>query len=196
MSDLRIKDGAGTGSVAIVKEGRLYANSVCTNTLTYQSDSTGYSFIYGIYNKTLPGTDEYTILRIKNVDNSRHFHIHRFILSWNGGSTNHNRTIAGSMYVGTYAPSANYTSTAPSSSNFGVNLTAPSESQIWDGVGNGMTVATNGVLAFSHYFAIGTTDVITDGSIIVPYGLSIGFTVKGEEVGLFSFLVSGWYEAI
>lgn len=194
MSDFRIRDGTGSGETARVQGKRLRTSSVVKSTLANIADESGYSFTYGVFDKTLPGTSEYTILRVKNVDSTRHFHIHRFMLSWNGGSTNFNRVIRGAMYVGTYPPSANYTSLTPSSTNFGKSLTAPSEAQAWDGVGNGMTVATNGLMAFSHFFPVGITDVPLDGSIIVPFGQSIGFTVKGAEVGDFSFLVSGWFE--
>jgi hypothetical protein len=194
MTDLRIKDGTGSGSVVKVENTRLWTQSVMKTTLANTADVSGYSFTWGCYGKTLPGTDEYTILRIKNTDSQRHLHLHRFMLSWNGGDTNHNRCIVGAFYAGTYPPSANYTSLNPSSTNFSMQLTAPSEAQTWDGVGNGMTVATNGIKAFEHYFPQNITDVPLDGSIIVPFGISVGFTVKGEEVGKFSFLVSGWFE--
>ncbi len=196
MSDFRIRDGAGGGESARVMDKRLWTNTVSKTTLANVSDGTGYSFTYGVFDKTLPGTNEYAILRVTNKDSTRHFHVHRFMLSWNGGSTNFNRVLRGAMYVGMPAPSANYTILTPSSTNFGKSLVAPSESQTWDGVGNGMTVVANGVMAFSQFFGQGLTDVPLDGSIIVPFGQSIGFTVKSTEVGDFSFLVSGWYEEI
>lgn len=196
MSDFRIKDGTGGGESARVQDKRLWTASINKSTLANVADGTGYSFTYGVFDKTLPGTNEYTILRIKNLDSTRHFHVHRFMLGWNGGNTNFNRVVRGAMYVGTYPPSANYTSLTPSSTNFGKSLTAPTEAQIWDGVGNGMTVATNGIMAFAQFFRQGLTDVPLDGSIIVPFGQSVGFTVKGTEVGDFSFLVSGWFEEV
>ncbi len=120
MSDLRIKDGTGKGVLARVDpDNRLWTAAVTKDTLGYIADTTGYSFTWGIFAKTLPGTSEYLILRIKNVDSTRHLHLHRFMLSWNGGSTNFNRVIQGAMYVGTYSPSANYTALTPSSTNFG-----------------------------------------------------------------------------
>lgn len=196
MSDFRIKDGAGTGSVAKVENQRLWTRGVSASTLANIANTTGYSFTYGVYDKTLPGADtEYTIFRFKNIDSSREFHIHRLMLSFNGGSTNHDKTIRGAFYVGTYAPTANYTDITASSTNFGKSLTAPSECQVWDGVGNGMTVATNGVFAFSQFFDKGNNDVILDGTLIIPFGQSIGITVKSEEVGDFSFLMSGWFDA-
>ena len=32
------------------------------------------------------------------------------------------------------------------------------------------------------------------GTIIVPFGVSIGFTAKSSEVGDLSLLISGWFE--
>lgn len=194
MSDFRIKDGSGSGSTVKVEDKRLWTKGVASSVLANIANTTGYSFTYGVYDKVLPGTDEYLVVRMKNTDSSREFHIHRMMISYDGGSTNYDKVIRGGFYVGTYPPSANYISIYPSSTNFGKSLTAPSESQSWDGVGNGMTVATNGLLAFSNYFSKGLTDVPLDGTIIVPFGQSIGITVKGDEIGKFSFLLSGWFD--
>ncbi len=194
MSDFRIKDGSGTGSVVKVEGQRLWTKGVASSTLANIANTTGYSFSYGVFDKTLPGTDEYLVFRFKNTDSSREFHLHRLMLSYNGGSTNHDRTIRAGFYVGTYPPSANYTSVTPNSTNFGKSLTSPSECQAWDGVGNGMTTVTNGLFAFSNYFEKGFTDIILDGTIIVPFGQSIGITVKPEEIGVFCFLMSGWFD--
>jgi len=194
MSDFRVKDGAGTGSVARVEDQRLWTKGINSSTLANVANTTGYSFTYGVYDKTLPGTNEYLIFRFKNTDSSREFHVHRLMLSFNGGSTNYNKPIRGAFYVGTYPPTANYTDITPSSTNFGKSLTSPSECQIWDGVGNGITVATNGLFAFSQFFCMGLNDVILDGTIIIPFGQSIGITVKSVEVGDFSFLMSGWFD--
>lgn len=195
MGDTRIKDGTGSGSlVRIDADNRMWTAAVTKDTLGYIADTTGYSFTWSVQDKTLPGTDEYTIMRIKNTDSSRHLHLHRFLFGWNGGSTTWIKPIAAAMYVGTPVPSANYTALNASSTNFSMSLTAPAEAQIWDGVGNGMTVAYNGVRALHSFFRGGTADILLGGSLIVPFGQSIGFTVKSTEVGDFSLLVSGWFE--
>lgn len=195
MSDLRIKDGTGGGSCAKVDgDNRLWTAAVTKDTLGYIADTTGYSFTWSAMRLTLTGTDEHLVLRVKNTDSQRHLHLHRFLVGWNGGSTNFNRQLEAAMYVGTYPPSANYTTLAASSTNFGKTLVAPVEAQVWDGVGTGMTVATKGVRALHSFWKPGNTDIILGGSLIVPFGSIIGFSVQGSEIGVFSLLVSGWFE--
>jgi len=195
MSDQRIKDGTGTSSLARVDaDHRLWTSAVTKDTLGYVALSTGYSFTWVAQQMTLPGTSEYMILRIKNTDSVRNMFMYRFMYGWNGGSTNHNRASEVAMYLGTPAPTANYvTQTAPST-NFGRTLFAPAEAQVWDSVGNGMTVVSNGQRALHSYFEQGHKDIILGGSLIIPFGYSVGFTVKAPEVGMFSMLISAWFE--
>jgi len=195
MSDLRIKDGTGGGALAKVSEdNRMWTEAVTKDTLGWIADETGYSFTWSAQRKTLTGTGEHLLLRIKNTDSQRHLHLHRFLVGWNGGDTNFNRTLEASMYVGTYAPSANYATLEANSTNFGKTLLAPAEAQVWDGVGSGMTVVTNGLRALHSFWVPGLTDVILGGSLIVPFGGIVGFTVQATEIGIASMLISGWFE--
>jgi len=194
MSEFRIKDGGGTGQLVRVTENRLWADSRVQTSMASVSDLLGYAFSWSLGVATLPGTSEYAMLRIENTDPGRHLHVERAVVSWNGGSTNYNRMLKGALYVGMTVPSANSESLTANSLNVGQSITAPASSQRWDEVGNGMTVSSNGVLAFKHLFGPGLTNVEFGGSLVLPFGQAYGITFQGTEVGDFGFTLSGWFE--
>lgn len=196
MGDMRLVDGSGTGEQARIRGHRVHTAAITRTSMSDAADNTGYAFIYPINDITLPGTNEYAILRVKIADVSRHFHLERLLASWDGGSTNFNRVARIGLYRGMSDPSANYEILAAPASNFGLSLTSPTDVQRWDKVGNGMTVASNGTLLCSHYVKAGLSDLTIGGSIILAYGQDLSVTVKATEVGVLSFLMSGWFEEV
>lgn len=194
MSDLIIRDGTGSGQRAKVTSD----NRLGTRSLT-QTDSAAASFErQDAYSLSIldiaPPAVECPVLRFKNVDPVRLFRLNRLHIGWNGGNTNHNRCVRCRMYVGMYPPTANYTTSAAGNLFISSRNTALMEVQKWDGVGNGMTVAANGVKFIASAVAAGLLIIPVDGTIIMSYNDIIGVTAEPEEVGLMSVVISGWYE--
>ena len=192
MSDFIIRDGSGTGYRAKVSSSmRLQTSAVMEPKIHAVSEDNGQAYLFGTGLLTIPAT-EAAVLYIKNVDPDRRLIIADLGLSWNGGTVNRNRVLSGRMYVGMAAPSANATVLTVSSSNLGFNIQALLDARKWNGVGAGMTVASNGVLSAEVNFGAGYTTAPFNGSVILPPNYVLGFTMQGEEAGVAGALFSAW----
>lgn len=194
MSDLRIRDGLGSGNVAEVDEShKLNVRAVAQNDLAYHSAELEAAFQLGLPQRSVTAATEYPVMRFKNTDPNRKFAINRIFVGYNGGDTTGNKCVVGRTYVGMLAPSANATATTPGNLNFSSKKVALADGHIWDGVGNGMTVAANGVLAQTQFFAQGMTTIVVEGSIILGLNDFIAFTVTPEETGKVALIMSGFF---
>lgn len=197
MSLVTIKGARSNRSVEVNDEGKMETTAQTEQEIVHWARSTGKAYTIFMPSTTLNSTNEHGILWIQNTDPDNWFHIQRMAVGWNGGDTNHNRHVIGAMYVSApaYAPSAAYESAKPSS---GINLSknAPPNMNAyrWDGsAADGMTLLTYGQKAFDAVFDDGFTEIGTDGSIIMGLDSVLVFTCKASEIGVFSFLVSGFY---
>ena len=154
------------------------------------------AYIFSMPPRTLPGTSEYMMMWFAPTDTARHAHVERVIYSWNGGSTNHNRVMTVRLYIGTPAPSANAVAFSPGNMWIGDLTPAEGSYYQWNTVGNGMTVASNGVFATGSMYSQGQTPYVFDGGMVIPNGVSVGLTVQGEEEGDFAISVIGFFEGM
>ena len=178
----KIIDGTGTGRLLKINEYN--AAEVCAMIHTEESARAELGFSFGISTKvvTLNSTNPHLLLYIKNINPNMNMRIWVTNISWNGGSTNHNRTLKWSMVGIPNEPTANHTSIAPLNLNFTSGNTAEVTAYKWDGVGDGMTY-TGGVITLEHIFRQGFTANETHGVPIVGLNGSLGLVVTGEEVG-------------
>ena len=193
MSDLVIRDGVGTGTRAQVDAfHRLKVFGIVQPEL-YSASNAGLSFVFAVNDISVPAT-EATILYFQNTDPVNNFHIHEILAGWNGGSTTHARTLIGRFYAGMSAPTANSSTLVPVNLNT-TSTTSPTATILkWNGSGTGLTVASNGALAFSTYVGMGCTSIDFHGAFVIGYNKVIGITLQGEEAGLASIQLVGWVE--
>jgi hypothetical protein len=200
MSDFIIKDGTGSGARTKVDDDhRLYTASRVRTAASVASDD-GLAFSLAANELSLTGGTEYAIMSFTNTDPNRSFHINKIFVGWNGGDTNHDRALTGMIYKGMSVPSDNYyfnedtPSIGPGNLNFGSSTTALADYYLWNGSGDGMVVASSGTKSMSNYFCQGTTILVTDGTIELPFGSSIAFSLRPEETGKAGLVVTGWYQ--
>jgi hypothetical protein len=200
MSDLILKDGTGSGNrVKVDDDNRVYTASRVRTAASLATDE-GLAFSLAANELSLTGDTEYAIIRFTNKDPNRNFHVNKIFVGWNGGDTNHDRALIGMIYKGMSIPSANYyfdedtPSIGPGNLNFGSATAALADCYLWNGTGNGMTVASPGTKVMSNYFCQGVTVLEADGTIMLPFGSDIAFSLKSEETGKAGLVVTGWYQ--
>ena len=119
---------------------------------------------------------------MKNTNADKNLHLWIANFAWNGGSTNHNRTMKWSWVIAPNEPTANHTLVTPGNLNFTSGQVAEATVYKWDGVGDGMTY-TGGIIPSEEIFAQGHSKVEAHGIPIIGLNGAIGFMITGEEVG-------------
>jgi hypothetical protein len=194
MSDLILKDGTGSGyRVKVTSDNSLQVDATTRSNAQYRS-SQGVGFAVALQIQSVTGGTEYAALRFKNTDTTRNWRVNNVFLSYNGGDTNHNRMCEGRFYVGMTAPSANATVVTPGNLNLSSSGVAQADAHVWDGVGSGMTVVSNGVLAYTGLFGPGFNQISFDGATVLGLNDILGLTVKPEETGKIALIMTGWFE--
>lgn len=187
-------DGKGRGYVAeIDSNNRLQTVAVTIPRIAFVSEGKGDAFriLSGFLTVT---TSLGCVFWLKNTSSTQHFHIEKFNVSWDGGSTSFNKPIIMELRGGVSEPSANRTA----SGVIGLNSTIPKTPSVsaysWDEVSTGMTVASTGALTGTGIFSQGTTSVEPQGAIVLGSGGSLGIFAKGAEVGELTVTVEGYFE--
>lgn len=155
--------------IADISTRKENAFSVTTNTITFNS------------------TSEHPWLYIKNTNNNLYLYISSIIYSYNGGDTNHNRTMTKRVYRISEAPTSRYTDCCQANLNIGSNNTALLTAYSWDGSGDGMEIDTTDATDVS-------TSIVSAGSltlgdlegVVLPYNSALLFTYEPEEIGIAS----------
>ena len=195
MSDFIVRDGTGKGNRAKVDDNNRLRMSGVTQSEIYDASNNGLAFAFPANELSIPAT-EASVFWLQNTDATRNFHIQRVYAFWNGGSTSHNRTMVARFYAtsSAVAPSANNVAMSPINLNTTSNNVPVTTAWKWNGTGTGMTVASNGVLAFTGYTGQGHTPIEFEGAFVIGYNKAINITLQGEEAGLAGIVMSGWYE--
>lgn len=199
---MRIEDGKGTGYFAQVDDSnRLSTSSVTVTEVAHVGFDHGQ--VFTMATPLVPvTTSECTVIWFKNTDPERVFALERMIGGWNGDSTNHNRPCYGRFYFGGYGaggtegePTANKTQGAIGNVNTTSANTADALYYYWDGVGNGMTMTTNGVFVGAMILGQGAIDITFGGTILIGPGVTFGLTMQAEAAaGQASIIVTGYYK--
>jgi hypothetical protein len=192
MSDLVIKDGTGSGYRAKVDlKHRVSVTGTVQPEIFTSSTEDGQAYALPVNDISVPST-EAAVFYMQSTDPVNNFHVHKIVVGWNGGSTTHIKTLIGRFYVSMATPTANNAVITPVNLNMTSTNVPAATLYKWNGTGTGMTVASNGALAFSTYAGIGNSVFEFDGAFIMGFNKIIGITLQGEEAGLASIQFIGW----
>lgn len=196
---MQIQDGTGKGYLVKVDESnrlRTYATSVTESHFVSHDYERAYSI--STENQTFNSTNEHPILYLRNNNPNLTIILSSVIYSYNGGDTNHDRTMVKRVYRNVDAPTANFSSLAPQNLNFGSLRSAVVDSYMWDdSASDGMTIDTSGINNLSTSTVPKGNLVLEEiGSVVIPYNASVLWTFQPEEVGKFSISLKFYFEDI
>lgn len=188
-----LEDGTGEGyKLRIDVDHRAYTRSMSEPAIAVKSYEEGGAYLVLTGVVTLNSTNEHKLIYAHNTS-TKSFAINRYWFGWNGGSTNHNRTCIITQYFApSSAPTVNHTPTTAKNLNTASGNAALMTVYIWNGVGDGMTVA-GGVKAGESQIRQGINYIEILGSIIIAPGDSFVVAVKGEEIGTVDATIEGYY---
>lgn len=197
MSDLILRDGAGTGARAgVTSDNRLRTEAVTESRLAHWTFEEQLAFAATVSEMTIPSTSEHAIFWIKNTDSERTLRVYRMGVSWNGGGTTWYKTLNLKTKVAMSTPAGAYTSLTPANLTLGSSRQANVDCRVWDKTGTGMTFGGGsiGVTALQSYVAKGLLLIPFEGALDLLYGQSLGVTYQGEEQGFASFVFLFWMQ--
>lgn len=177
-----IRDGRGRGYEVEVNEKHQMITDAVIQTEESEIAELGYAFVVSTKVVNLNSTNPHLFLYIKNTNTEKRMYTWVVNFAWNGGSTNHNRTMKWGWVLAPGEPTANHTSVTPGNLNRTSGQVAEALVYKWDGVGDGMTY-TGGVIASEEIFSQGHSDVEARGIPIMGLNNSAGFLITGEEIG-------------
>lgn len=179
-----IRDGTGSGNLAkVTSHHQLYTFSITRPEIADVSldDSRAFLLCSPVFTPGV-GVGE-TTLWFKHSDASHNLMVVEVVPSWNGGNTNHNRSLLVQWLSGTSEPSANRTAVTPVNLNLGSTVSSDITAWAWDNVGTGLTVATPGTVVGSNYLTQGRTACELGGALIIPADIPMAFRFTAEEAG-------------
>ena len=133
------------------------------------------------------GTNGGRVAWMRFTDPNRYFVLDKLIPSWNGGNTNHNRCMQVEYVIGDGDPTANHTAYAMANSNTLSTNTLNATIYVWDGVGDGITVASSGTSTGRMIVQKGYTIAPVDGKMIVGPNTTLSVKFTAEEAGVATF---------
>jgi len=182
---MQIQDGSGKGYWAKVDSyNRVHTYSTTIKEISDVStrNENAFSVTTDLY--TFNSTNEHPWLYIKNTNANLMLYISSIIYSYNGGDTNHNRTMTKRVYRDVPSPTDRYNDYCQANLNVGSNNTALLTAYSWNGNGDGMEVD----ISNANYVS---TSVVQQGSltlgdlegVVLPYNSALLFTYEPEEIG-------------
>jgi len=177
-----IRDGKGRGFLAEVGENNKLMTDCVMQTEGASIADLGYSFVVSSGIFALNSTNPHLFIYIKNTHRIKLIYNWFFYIGWNGGSTNHNRTLSWHWVALPNEPTANYTAISPANLNLTSNNIAEATVYGWDGVGDGMTYS-GGNIATGSIIGQGGSYITTEGVPILGLSDSFGIMLAGEEIG-------------
>ena len=190
-----IKDGTGKGYLVKISEKNKIMSDSVIQTEESEIAELGYAFVVSTKVLTLNSTNPHLFLYVKNTNSEKTLRSWTCRFGWNGGSTNHNRTLKWGWIIAPSVPTANHTLVTPGNLNFTSNNIAEATIYKWDGVGDGMTY-TGGAIASEAIFDQGYNRVRTEGIPILGLNDSFGIILTGEENGDAVVTIRFYYKEI
>ena len=183
----QIKDGIGRGYLLEINEKhRAQANAVIQTDDATVSEEDGLAFTLTTGPLTLNSTNPHKILYLKNLNSTKNMYIWVIIISWNGGNTNYNRSLYWSWHLATTAvPTARAVAVTAGNLNFTSANMAEVTTYAWDGIGDGMEVATVAE-GGGEYLAQGRSVIELHGTAIFGLNNAAVLALTGDEIGKFS----------
>lgn len=178
-----IRDGKGRGFlVGVDDDNRLLVNAKTIPEEANIAISDELTFGASSAQLTLSSTNPHAIFYLQNNDSTKDLFISVVTYSYNGGDTNHNRTMFKELIKNPNAPTANYTTATSSNLNFASVKDGLYTVYVWDGVGDGMTM-TGGTAVLNSIVPNGTLIYQEVYSIVVGFQDAIAWRFTGQEVG-------------
>jgi len=185
----QILDGKGDGyKVQVDKDHRMLTKSIIETEEAFIASKDARSYLVSTLVHTLNSTNEHKVLYLRNNSQQYDMRIQTVYLSWNGGSTNHDRVMKWSWYVAPNEPTANHEEALVGNLNFRSNNIANITAYKWDGVGDGITW-DNGIIGSEELLGNGHSKIENWGTPIIGFNNAVGLAFTGEEIGDFSATV-------
>lgn len=189
-----IKDGKGRGYLAEVNENHhIKTDAVIQREESHIADIFGETYVISTNVVTLNNTNRHVLLYIKNTNSLKKLYHATLELGYNGGSTNYNRSMNILILAGFTGPTANYQAGSFNNVNFTSGNVAEATGYIWDGVGDGMTIADDDIIN-AGVFPVGHRVFKTHGMPIMGLNDYMALAVEAEEVGKVSISVRLFYK--
>jgi len=184
-----ILDGKGRGYLAEVdSDQRLITYGTATNLEYYLSKNKETNFGFSTRSMTLNSTNNHLVYYIKNTSSEKDLHFSSIAWSWNGGTVNRNKILICEFVPGLSEPTANYTAINASNMNFGSSNSADCDLYTWDKTATDGMTYSGGNIGGTFFIKEGVTE-LTFQSLILQRNDTLGFLVKGEEIGDFAISV-------
>jgi len=194
MSDF-LKGGTGKGFLAGVNAfNRLDSSCATSPRIYYESRDRKNAFgVSTPYLTVTTGGEK--VLYMKNTSSTQNMVLTDLRVNWNGGSTTWIKSLKGSIWFASEAPTANNTTGAAGNLNRSSTKPFDIDVEYWDGVAGGMTSA-GGAAALNTIVGQGSLLFPIGGAIILGANDTILFQLTGEETGEASIQILGFMEAI
>lgn len=192
-----IYDGSGKGySAKVDKFNRLHTTSTIVSEIEYVSLTAGDSYSITTPNYTFNSTNEHPWLWIKNNEPNLTMFFDSIIYSYNGGDTNHNRTLTKRIYRNPPEPTDNYEVLNSNNLNFGSARVANIVAYSWDSTSSdGMEIdLTNTRNTLTSIVQAGTPVLSDVEGMILPFGTSVLISFEPEEIGNASISVKVFFK--
>jgi hypothetical protein len=190
-----IRDGIGRGYLLeINSEHKAQTHAVSQTEEAYVAELYGdaYAMSTGVLNTN--STNPHIVMYFKNLNPEKNMYIAALVLGWNGGNATGEKCAWWDYVVVPGDPVTNYTASIAGNMNLSSSTIALATVDVWNGVGEGITLASSGVVATSMIFGKGTSDLLISGIPILGYNDAIALRVTCEEVGKFTGVLRVFYK--
>jgi len=189
-----IRDGTGTGYLTRVdSDNRLWTAAVSTPKITERAEA-GQSYFLSINDAPLASGTDTKVIYLKNNDPTLYLYTNVLCLGWNGGNTNHNRTMTMYSVADTGTPTGSMQSVVVPNFLIGVGGVANGTFMRWDKTNpGGMTTPNVGTVAVGLICSQGMTYHWLHGALVFPPGQERCFSLKAEEDGVASMMAHIYY---
>lgn len=189
-----LQDGTGTGTTAKIDPfNRLVTKADFQSQISFASDAEALAFVANTGELPVNATGGQMFYFLNNSQ-SRHIHVSKLWVNWNGGNTNFNRPLRAALYGAISAPTGNNTANNPINLNTGSGNAADIIAYHWNGVGNSMTGSVGGGVVANAIVNQGMTQIDINDALLIQYNDSIAVNLIGGETGVASVLMSFFFQ--
>ncbi len=190
-----IRDGIGRGYLLEIDNNhKAQTDAVIQTEEAYIGDTYGEAYVMSTGVLTTTSTNPHAMIYFKNLNPDKKMYVSALVLGWNGGNVTGEKCAVWDYVAFPGDPVANYTVSVAGNLNLTSSKTALATIDIWDGVGEGITLASSGIVATSVIFGKGSSDLLISGIPIIGYNDAVVLRVTTEEVGKFTGVLRVFYK--
>jgi len=185
---MRLFDIDGQHGTKVNEENMALTHAMFRSEIEYYSAEKGDGYTITTDNYTFNSTAPHPWLYIENREQVYNMFFDSMIYSFNGGDTNHDRTLIKRLYRNPPAPTANMVEKTPTNLNFGSVRVPSINVWTWDGSAtDGMEIDTsNAKNTLTSTVQAGTLVLSDVEGIVLPFGTSVLISFEPEEIGMSS----------